>query len=798
MTTVRVQGETSSRNDPATVVAALAGCGIFLSLTAVSLVTLDRIKYAVKASEAPITFGFVWSLTRPWDFAIILLLIMSGMILAVAEWRDRAFRRLISGQSPVFLWLFAVSALVWFGHAILTPGLINLGDAGTHVARVNHLAMAISEGASLYWDNYFFGGSTLLQFTGPFFHWAAAIVQLAVGDPTQAVKYTTFGARMVAAAFMFGLARRLGLNRSTATIATMFYAGSYFVTYMEIIRASFPQIVNFAAMPAVLYFVEGILIARAAFGTASVGLALSAIAFVGCHPPTAALFAMFAAIYAVVRLTTMNWPRTAIQGLLIAGGAAGLGSVYFLVPFAVERSATADNFASSSLIALARPAMATFHDLIVWGRSGTGPEYSSYFGLPMLLCFAAGIWLYATRPPVRRDATASLFPLYLALAVLTLFVRGAYVRQVTFTFFFLCVASGIGLQMMSRTFSRATWLPALIFVLVAIDSGPAAVQPWIRTDLRFYERGGQELASAIPDQRIMEISFNDSKPVVSVDPASSVVAVARVQMLNGPHKQDATPAHNPFAAMLKLAEADLRAGHDLTPETQNLLAAVNVGWCFGAWDGAMGLPDWIKGTQFDPVFGRVVRIAGATPVLASGRLETMERPASFNVAPFWDFSFDHRDPDTIEAMHAVTDIQQRMDVDLTDRRADRFLVPLVPSGAEWSGGDGVAPRIEIVHYSVEPGSVHVVVEADGPGYVRLVHPLTPYTRVMRNGVLVSAIPDVESLAVLPIQRGTNDIVLAWVPSVLRQTCFWTSVGVSMVLLGSLIWLGWRSRLSRNE
>jgi hypothetical protein len=791
----RVEGNVRSRNDRAIVVAALAGCTFFLSVSSLSLVTLDRIKYAVKASTAPITLGFLSGMARPWDFAFILLFVLSGVIVAVAEWREQAFRRLIDGQSPVLLWLFAVSALVWFGHAILAPGLINLGDAGTHVARVNHLALALRDNASLYWDNYFFGGSTLLQFTGPFFHWAAAVVQLAVGDPTQAVKYTTFAARMAAAAFMFGLARRLGLSRSVALITTMFYAGSYFVTYLEIIRASFPQVVNFAAMPAVLYFVEGILIARAAFSTASVGLALSAIVFVACHQPTAALFALFAIIYVVVRLHAKNWPHMAIRALLVGVVTAAIGSIYFLVPFALERSATADNFSVGSLITLAWPTMVTFRDVIVWGQSGIGAEYSSYVGLPMLLCAAAGAGLYLTRRSVRRDTTSSLFPLFLTIAILTLFVRGAYVRQVTFTFFFLCVASGIGLRMLQQIFPRVNWLPALIFVLVAIDSGAAAVQPWFREDLRYYERAGKELAAAVPDQRLVVVTFKDGKPAVSVDPTLNVVAIARIQILNGPHKQDATRAHNCFAAILKVAEADLLAGNALSPSTQNMLASVNVGWIIGAWGGAMGLPDWIKGTQIEPVFGRNVRIAGATPVIASGRVEMMERPASFDVAPFWDFSFDHRDPDTIDAMRAVTEIQRRMEVDLTTRQAGRFLVPRVTQSADWSGGDGVAPRIEIKHFAVQPGTVHIVIEADRPGYIRLADPLTPYTQVMRNGVLVYAIPDVEALTVLPILPGTNDITLSWVPSVLRRTCFWMTIGVSSFLLGSLIWFGWRSRSS---
>jgi hypothetical protein len=782
VTNVRSRAWATFAQDGALVAATLATCLLFLSLTGVSLLTLDRIKYTIRSANGPITPDLLWHLLRPSDFALPLIAALSSLTIVVMEWRDRAFSRLISGQSPLCLALVSIAALIWFGHAILAPGLIITGDAGTHVARVNHLALAIQDGSSLYWDNYFFGGSTLLQFTGPLFHWMAAAVQLVVGDPTQAVKYTAFAARMVAAAFMYGFARRIGLTRPAAAITMLFYAGSYFFTYMEIIRSSFPQLVNFAAMPAILYFAEGMLVAPLAFGPASVGLALSATAFVACHQPTAAIFALFAAAYVVSRLTMMGWPRTAVLGFLVAAAASALSSVYFLVPFALERSITADDFPAGSLVLLARPSMTMLRNLAVWGRTGLGAEYSTYFGLPMLLCAIAGVALIATRG---NRAIVRLFLLCLALAVATLFVRGAYVRYATLTFFFLCAASGAGLQMLLSAFPRASWLPAAVFILFVLDAGPAAIQPWTREDVRFVERAGQQLAIAVPDQRVMEITFEDGKPVVSVDPMLTPLTEARVQILSGPHKQDATPAHNGFTAMLKTAEDDLRNGKRLTSTTMAMLAAVNVGWGIAPGEHDMGLPDQFEGTQLDPLFGRSIRIADATPFLVSNQLEVAERPASFAVAPFWNSSFDHKTPEAEDAKRAVADIARRMNIDLTERRADRFLVPRIPDGTEWSDAGGAPPHVTLADYQVKPDGVHLVVEADRGGFIRLAHPLTPNTRVTRNGVIVSAIPDVEALTVLPLIPGTNDITLVWIPSRLRQICFWTSMIVPWLLLASL-------------
>ena len=113
------------------------------------------------------------------------------------------------------MWLFVATAgvLIWAGHAVLARGLLVTGDAGTHVARISHLAAAIRGGESLYWDNYYFGGSTLLQFTGPVFHWIGAAATLLVRDATEAIKLTVTVARALAALFAYLLVRKLGAGR---------------------------------------------------------------------------------------------------------------------------------------------------------------------------------------------------------------------------------------------------------------------------------------------------------------------------------------------------------------------------------------------------------------------------------------------------------------------------------------------------------------------------------------------------------------------------------------------------------
>ncbi len=769
--------------------AAAAAGAFFLTISCLSWFTLERIKYALRATGAQPSLDVVLRLALPLDLVLFCLAAGAAMMAIWLELRHRAFTRAINGAAPRTLMFTVICALVWFGHSIMAPGPIVTGDSGTHIARVNHLALSLGDGGSLYWDNYFFGGSTLLQFTGPLFHWMAAIVQLATSDPIWAVKLTAFIARMAAALFMYKFFRRLQVTRPVAIAATLFYAGSYFFTYMEVIRSSYPQLVNFAAMPAIFYCVEGVLIAPAAIGGASAGLALAAMVFVGSHQPTAAIFALFVAAYILVRLWSEGWPAAPMRGFVVAGVLAGLGSAFFLVPFALERAGTADNFSATSLIALAQPSAQTLGNMVVWGRTGLGPEYSTYFGLPMLFCAGAGLWAVLSSKAARRQKAANLYLLVLSLAVLTLFVRGAYVRHATFTFFFLCAASGLGLQLLTHKMPRVVWLPAGFLLLFAIDASPAAIQPWTREDLRFIESAGKALAIAAADRRIVEIVTIDGRLTASTDPNLTPLTAARVQILTGPHKQDASPAHNAFAAMLKLAEADLRERHGLSPETRSILAAANVGWIVGTGSAAMGLPEEIGETVPDPVFGRHIRLTDATPILASGRLEFMERPAAFGGPPFWSFSFDEKVPAAMDAMRAVAKVTRDMEIDSAQRQAGRFLVPELPSGPEWRAGDGTIPHLKLLGYEIEPGTIRIAVDSDRPGFARLAHSFTPALHVVRDGLTLAAIPDVEHLVVVPIREGANNLELSWRVSTPRQLFFWISALAAMTAMAMVV-IGW--------
>ncbi|HEY0423062.1 MAG TPA: hypothetical protein VGC82_07040, partial [Rhodopila sp.] len=599
------------------------------SLVCLSLMTFDHVKYIALQARGHLSAETIRGALTVSDWGILCVTTALALALIALPAARKGFVTLWS-KDTLLVWMPVGAALFWCGHAILGSGLIVTGDAGTHVARVNHLAMALRDGGSLFWDNYFFGGSTLLQFTGPVFHWTAALIDLAVEDPTQSIKFAAFCIRLIAALFMYLLMRGYGLSRTTGSLTALFYGGAFFMTYMEIVRSSFPQLINFAAMPAIIFFVERILAGRAVIGGGTAGLSLVAILFIGNHQPTALIFGLLVAIYVCIRLSMTGGNGATMVALAATAMFIAVGSVFFLLPFVLERGMTADDFSAASLITFAWPSVATLHDFVVWGSAGAGPVYAAYVGLPMLGCVAAGGYAIWTNSQTLERSLRSTWSLMLGLASISLFVRGAYVREATFTFFFLCVAAGVGLEMATRGHRRGSLLAA-VFVTTLLDAGPLAVQPWTRRDFVPIAEAGEYLVDRARNARVVEVQQIDGKAYIAADPTLSPLAYGRLQILAGPHKQDATKAHNGFAALLKIAQQDLRTDGRLEPRTRNMLAVANVGWVVGTAAKGMGLPNNLEGTITDPVLGTYLPIPEATPFIVSGRLETMTRPMAFDV-----------------------------------------------------------------------------------------------------------------------------------------------------------------------
>jgi uncharacterized membrane protein (DUF485 family) len=434
---------------------------------------------------------------------------------------------------------------------------------------------------------------------------------------------------------------------------------------------------------------------------------------------------------------------------------------------------------SQPLISLSWPRPAELLNYVVWDRAGSGPVYTAYVGLSILLCALAGAPMALKAP---REKVARLWLIAALLAVISLFLTGIYVRPAAFTFTFLCIAAAASVQLLQAAFPAFTRLPVLIFALFFIDVGPSAIQPFTRTDMRPIARAGEALAGRAAGERVLQVTPG-GEVLLSVGPDSTPLHYARVQMLHGPHKPDATQAHNGIAAALDLVGDDLAAHDVLSPQSRLILGMLNVGWVVGVDGPRKGLPARFTGITPDPVLGSYWRIPEATPVLASGRLEQTARPASFDGSPLWNGALAQPAGRAAEADFSA--LIARMGVDLARRQAGAFLVPSLPQGPEWPA-EGPAPDIQLTGYRVDPGRVRLTIVADRAGFLRLAHPIYPAETITRNGEPVAAIGDVFSFIVLPIEAGQNAIEVSAHPSLLRRVCLAITATTVLGLLGVLM------------
>jgi hypothetical protein len=716
-----------------------------------------------------------------WDFVFVSIGAALFLAICVLEVRFHALRRVLSGDSPGALAVLVAAIVLWFAHALFAPGLLVTGDAGSHVARVSHLAMALRGGDSLYWDNSFFGGGTALQFTGPLFHWLAALICLVIGDATAAVKIEVIAGRCLSAWFFWLFLRRIGLGRTAAALGALFYGGAFFQTAVaESVRSNFPQIINLVCLPATLFFLEQVLRERRVLTSAWIGLCLTAIVFIGNHQPTAVMAAVFIAPYGLVRAFMVKADVRRLIALAAAGAVVTVGSTAFVVPFLAEKSWTAEAF-SPAVLHFHMPLPNEFYNFLVWGATAQGSLSSSYLGLSVLACVAAGVFLCLTRV-CRRDMRL-LLAVCIVLAVCTLLLGGSYVRQALFTMFFVTAAASVSVQILLEALPGLTALPVLILAAFLVDLGPTAIQPWVRPDMRPLQQAGAALEEAAAGSRVIETEYGPAGFFISVGPDSSPLNYARVQMLYGPHKMEASKGHNAMVAVLQIVQDDLNRTGSLRPDTAGLLGLYNVGWIVGHQKNRMGLPRTVPGTVPDDVIGAHLRIVGATPFLVSGRLDQAVMPADFGGPPFWQNDFLARTPRAEGAEAAAQTAFAAMQVDLPERQAAQFLVQTVP---DWGHVSGAAPHARLVDYRVWPGRVRLVVESDGAGFLRLSHPFYPALHVTENGVAVQAVPDVFSMMVVPVRAGQTDIEVVARPSGLRVVCWWIYLIAALGLVGALV------------
>ena len=730
-------------------------------------------------------------LSALWPLGAILLFSAAFAVCLTGYYVWRNFNNMLACMDrslAATLCIYVPIALL-FHHALLSPGIPVVGDSGTHVVRAAYLVEALSKGEAGFWDNAFFTGGTLLQFTGPVFHWLVALVDLVLGNIVLSTKVVLVVARLGAGAFMLWFLRLLGWRGLIPLVGGLLAVGAFTLTYLLSVRGSFPQVMVAFCFTGLLALSEYQLQRQRAQMAAVLALALLGTLFIGSHQPTAVYGACLLAIYIIVRL----WGAPNVRGPLQAFVGAGLlvvpGVVYFVLPFMLEGKWTAAPELLDGTFRLAIPDPELLSAYLTWGKYGLGPLYGAYLGYGLLglaLLVPLFRWQWMSSP-VRR--------IWLALALmagLCLFLRGSYVRESLLLALVLVPMAMLGLgALMAKQQHR---LGGFLMVFLLLEAAGLSVQPWLRLDQGYLLERSAWLNGNLRDSRIVEIRGGEA----TGGPNTSPLQYQRVQSLHGPHKMDAAPAHNAVMTALSLTQEAINThGYALDREALDALGLFNAGMLVSPAREGLGAG---PGLEQNAILGGYRVIADHSPVLWAPRLVPLP-PAAWNRGnDIWLVA----DVDLSAHKADMRELLALMRPDYKGRTAAAIAVQEGIAGqvTELAQAEpGVVADVQLESYEVGQSSVSLNLRVSAKGFVRIAHPYSRFGDVSLNGAHIAAVPDITGMIVVPVGPGLSSITIVWRPTLLRTVCFWISMatifGMLAVLLGMGIGAVWRRRAATD-
>lgn len=715
--------------------------------------------------------------------------------LARHEYRHRALSAVLTGKGGWPLALVGGSLLVWFCQAYFYPGHFLAGDTGAHIVRVAHFGRGLADGKNLFWNNHYYMGAPFLQFYAPLFFWLGGGLFALTGDIDVATKLLLLVLHLAGGVFFYHFLRRAGLERFGAWIGAIAYTGAWAHNNLILYKGVLPPAVVIALLPAAFLLAERIIrSARPAFDASWAALAVVCGAMIAAHQPHGVYGGVYLALYAAVRLGVAGRLRSHLFPLVSAGVAGVLIGLFAVVPFMAEKGWVIAQAASEPLFMLRLPTLENLGRLIAWSNAATskGAESAAYLGLSVIALAVAAVAASAGGAALSRDQRR-WGALMLALLALSFVLRGALVRDVIFTLFFVSALAGLGGDALLARRPGAPRLALAVLLAVVVDLGPTAVQPVARTDKQFLDAAALQLAATAPNQRVV-LSNSRQTPdaglriTFDMGPSGSPFNYYPVQTVSGPHNHAATLVHNYAVTSLLAAEQDLRNGAgQLSENSATLLALFNVGRIVNDTGTGMGFPASVAGTTDDgPQLGRSLRIAHPTPVLFAPALAVMPDRSTLERPILWREEIIPPEAHAAAVGQVVRDYLALLAPTLPELRAARIPVYALPAGAPAvapaAADTSGQPALKILDYQVREDAVDLKVDVPSTGFLQLGHPWYPTLAVTDNGRRVVASRSAIDLIVLPIEPGTHHLHIVTERSALRWQLGAFSLAVLVVTL----------------
>lgn len=766
------------------VLAACLGCN-----ACITWIVLDRVKYALisRALEPGSTITPSGLLSAGLAaLGAIDIVLLAGFVSVAAmivylERRSRAFTRLLSDSGGGVVAAGAVM-VVWLGHSYLGRGYLLSGDTIAHIAMLTSQVQAITDGQNPHWTNFSYFGLPLSGYYSPTTFWPLAVVDLAIRDPSLSLRLFFALTYLLSAAAMVFLARELGLARIGALIAGMAYAGSFAHLHLLLYRGAVPQALSIVFLPLVLLFLHRLLTNRClAAVTGWFGLVLSAAGLAANYTPLAIVACPYVVLFGlgIGSFQRPSWGRWA--AVAAAGAAAALLAAFVLLPAAANHSDVRP-LNAGEWIYFELPTLDYFNHLLVWRawRSNQGGG-AAYLGLSVVALAGYALWYaigrgQALRGSGRRSVTLGLG----VLLLVSLFLKGAHVRDVVFTLLFVSLLAGVGAGQLLRSGRLGRSGAAILVGVVLVDLGSTAMQSVGRSDKGYLDAAGEYLERETSPTRTLQ-GIVDGDKVTFGGPG--VLAWHATELVGAGHAELATPAWIFGDIAESLVKEELNRDGRLSENTNALLCLLRVGRIVIDDRTHMGVPDSIPAVEEGPL-GRIVKTRCGYQVVFAPRLAVMNGP---RVDPIMLYDSNH----SAHLLPAFWDFFDRyralMQLDPTDGVA-----AAIPVAGEFPSAGApvsdVPPGITIESYAVSTAEVAVNVSVNRPGFVRLSHAAHRSLRTYRNDVAVDTYEDPMGFIVVKVSAGENRLKI--IPDTLpiqRVANMISGVTLTVLVCAPLLW-----------
>jgi len=735
-----------------------------------TLARLQTVAIAAFNEGRPLSLSRLWASLGPVD---ALLAGLSAAVLALLiylEWRRRALSEFLLAATPWQSFALLTIIVAWLGQAYLFPGVLLGGDTGSHIARFLEVREGFATGTLPQWTNFDYLGSPLLGFTGPLLYVVGGALDLLVHDPVVTAKILLFATHLAAGWVFYSLLLRLGINRVAAMLAAIGFAGSFAALHLFLYRGVFPQSFTIIFLVLVFYAAEGMMRTAGSLWRDWLIFALSVGGLIVNHQPHALFAGLYLGLFGVASLILGRWDWSRLWALATAG-IVGIGiSLVAVVPIIAEASWVMID-PEGGFFRLHLPTWMRLLHLVVWNNTLTirGFDYWAYLGIVLVGLAIVGSFS-ASRgrlgPQYRRLASA-VVP---GLAV-SFFLYNPVVRDVIFILFFGGILAALGLEWLARTARPGSRLPLAIAIALVLDVASTSVQPIARRDKAFLIDSGIYLARVAPNERVAEIYLaRDGSFQVDIGPgAGPLSAYAMVQRVSGHHNMAATPIHNYAETIIQMAAQDLRRDGRVGAVTLPLLRLLNVTRIICFSPSAAGCPDrFIEANEEGPL-GRVVHIAGASPAIFSRRLVSLEPPPGLDKPMLWVADFESNPPasQVSRIEDFLNNYLREAGIVSTSSFASALPVRAVPAAGSASAESDTL-QAAVSRNSVSLQNVEMQIMASGRGYAQLSYPWYPANEILVNEKPVAPLRGALDFLVVPIQAGTNDIIMRPITTPIRH------------------------------